>query len=192
MWWLNTSWQLSSHSCSVTSPQWTEGENWKSKSKKTHRLRKKDSFIGKAKVSHTGKANHSLFPMGREVSSQLQESQALSHLIVTWEHKLHHWMLPCFLLVPPALYVTIGYGIFRWIRGVTCTGRVPSQLLVRPQPAHWWAVRSRKHLDSDLSSAQQQLRHFCVINTVFSTLEVWDKGPVLGVWGCICYRCSRL
>jgi len=57
-----------------------------------------------------------------------------------------------FLLLPPTLYAEYDlkwHGTSLWSGGVSCPGRVPSQLLVHPQPPYWWGgVRSRKGLDS--------------------------------------------
>lgn len=50
----------------------------------------------------------------------------------------------------------------------TITLVVPSQLLEHLEPTHWQSsMRSRK--DFDVSAAQPQLTHWCIINTVFST-----------------------
>jgi len=111
----------------------------------------KDSVTGKTKAPHSSKAKqgiHSLFSMGRQVFSYLQESRAPSRIAVTWEDKSHNSKRPSFLLLPPALYAdhdVIWYGISLWLAGVSCPSCVPSQLLVHPQPTLWWSgVRSRK------------------------------------------------
>ncbi|KAK4816014.1 hypothetical protein QYF61_011004 [Mycteria americana] len=62
-----------------------------------------------------------------------------------------------------ALYAehdTIWYGIALWAVGVSCPGYVPSQLLVH--------LAEHGKLKSPCL-VQQQLKHLCIINTVFST-----------------------
>lgn len=90
----------------------------------------KDSLIGKAKAVHTSKANqgiNSLLPM----SSQLQESQAPSHVMVAWEDKFHHSKCPPSLLYPSTLYTELGLE-----HPFGQLGSVSSQLPKHPQSPH--------------------------------------------------------
>jgi len=64
----------------------------------------KDSLMGKAKTTRASKAKqgiNSLLPIGRQGFSQLQESRALSRVMVTWEDKHHH---PEHFPLPPAAF----------------------------------------------------------------------------------------
>ena len=58
--------------------------------------------------------------------------------------------VPPFLLLPPAVcaeHDAAWCGISLWSAGVSCPSRVPSQLLVHPQPTRWWGgVRRDKAL----------------------------------------------
>jgi len=57
----------------------------------------KDSLIDTARAAHRSEANqgiHSLLPIGRQVFSHLQESQAPSRVMVTWEDKRRHSECP--------------------------------------------------------------------------------------------------
>jgi len=102
---------------------------------------------------HLSKAKqgiHPPLPIGRQVPSHLQESRAPSGVTVVWEDKRHHSQLPP--LPPSSLSFTdehdvLWCGISLWSAGVSCPGCVHSQLLLHPQPTHWWStVRSRKGL----------------------------------------------
>ena len=79
-------------------------------------------------------------------------------------------MSPPFLLLPPALYAehdVIWYGISLWSVGVSSPSCVPSQLLVHPQPTHWWGgVRSRKGLDS-VQALLSNKENIPVLSTLF-------------------------
>jgi len=90
--------------------------------------------------------------MDRQEFSQLQESMAPSHVMVTWEDKSHYSKCAPFLHLSPDLYIAehdiIQYGISLWSVGVSCPGCVPSHLLVHPQPTHWWeSGRCRRILE---------------------------------------------
>ena len=66
------------------------------------------------------------------------------------------------------LHGVIRYGIFLWPVQASCPGAVPSQQLLLPQPCQ----NSMTRLETEMSlavcsTAQQQLRHQCIINTVF-------------------------
>jgi len=57
-------------------------------------------------ISKAKQGIQSLLPMGRQVYSHLQESRALSRVMITWEDKRHHSKsLPFLLLSPPLLYM---------------------------------------------------------------------------------------
>ena len=79
--------------------------------------------------------------MGRQVFSHLQESRAPSGLKVRRETNAITLNVFPFLLLPPALHAEhdiIWCGISLWSVGVSCPSHIPSQLLVGPQPTHWW------------------------------------------------------
>jgi len=130
--WFNPSQHLSS------TPSWWDGV-WFARVKARKLLGwDKDNLISKAKAVHTSKAKqgiHSLFPIGRQVSSHHQESRTQSHVVATWEDKCHHSEHPPFLL-PPTFYCwawcMTWCGIFLWPVGVSCPTYVFSQLLVHP------------------------------------------------------------
>jgi len=71
----------------------------------------------------------------------------------------------------PSFYAehdAIRYGMSLWSVGVSCPCRVPSQLLVHPQPARWWGgVRSRKSLDS-VQALLSSNKNIPVLSTLFS------------------------
>ena len=61
---------------------------------------------------------------------------------------------------------TILYGISPWPFWVSYPGSSPLQLLEHPEPV---AGRAAREAEKQLcaSTAQQQLKHWCVINTIF-------------------------
>jgi len=75
----------------------------------------KGSLIGKAKAMCTSKAKqgiHSLLPVSTQVFSHLQESRALSCVIVIWEGKYHHSEQCPFLLLPHGFYCWVWHHAF--------------------------------------------------------------------------------
>ena len=71
----------------------------------------------------------------------------------------------------------VWHGMSLQSAGVSCPSRVPSQLLVHPQPTHWWGrVTSRKGLNC-VNTAEQWRKHPCVIHSVFSTNP--NHSPIL-------------
>ena len=130
--WFNLSWQLSPTQLLAHSPRVGMGERIG-----RVKVRKlvgwdKDSFIGKAKATHTSKANqgiHSPLPMGRQVFSHLQESRAPAHVTVTWEDKCCHSKNPP---LPPSSPSFLWSGLSLGSVGVSCPSCVPSQPLDHP------------------------------------------------------------
>ena len=94
----------------------------------------KDSLRGKAKavcVTEANKGIHSQLPIGRQVSSHVQESRAPPHVMVTWEVKCRNPERSPFPLLSPSS------------RPCPLTASCP------PQPSHWWGDgRSREGLDA--------------------------------------------
>lgn len=88
--------------------------------------------------------------MGSQMSSHLQESQAPSCVMVTWEEKCHSECFSFLLLLLSDLYAehdTTEHDLSLWSVGISLPGYVPSQLLVQPQSPCWWGgVRSRNVL----------------------------------------------
>lgn len=77
----------------------------------------RDNLVRKAKANHTSKVKpriNSLFPIGSQVFSHLQESTAPSHMMVTWENKHHHSKCPPFLpssfFLPFCILSMMSYG----------------------------------------------------------------------------------
>ena len=154
MLWFNPSWQLSTTQPLTHLPHSGIGERIRRIKVRKLMGCDKDSLIGKAKATHSSKAKqgiHLPLPIGRQVFSHLQESRAPSR--VNGYLGRQNTMIPnvsSFLLLPPALHAehdVIWSGISLWSAGDSCPGCVASQLLVHPQPPHWWGgVRSRKGL----------------------------------------------
>lgn len=84
-----------------------------------------------------------LFPMGRQVFSDLWESRAPSCIMMTGEDKHHHSAchpIPCFSSPSCAENDMIEFGIALWSAAVTSPSCVSSKFFRYPQFLTGWAV----------------------------------------------------
>ena len=136
----------------------------------------KDSVIGKAKAACAGKAKqgiNSLLPISRQVCSHLQESNAPSHIVVTWENKCYHSECSLPFFCPPTLYTEqkVIYGMeypFGPL-GSAVPAMSPHNFLCTPSLTAGgvgWEAGKALTLCTNCSAEK---KHPCAINTVFST-----------------------
>ena len=152
--WFNPSWQQSTIQLLTHSPTVGWRENWKGKCEKEKLMSwYKNSSIIKKKFKKKCKGGNR---QQRERKTKPKKNKRCK-----WKQSVTtNWPMPSqsqIALRLPSLPTStpsfiaghdiIWSGISLGSVGVGCPGCAPSQLLVHPQPAHWWGrVRSRKAL----------------------------------------------
>lgn len=148
------------------------GRVWKVKPRKVMGLWDKGSLIRKAKAMYRQTKTRNLFSPLHWLAGlyHSQESRALSHIMLTWEDKLHHSKCPPSPSSPSSI-------CWAWHHGLAYPcGYLGSAVLIvsldifmcTPSLLWWDGVRSRRGLNS-VSTAHQWLKHPWVIDTVPST-----------------------
>lgn len=105
--------------------------------------------------------------MGRHIFSHLQYGRALSHTTVTGEDKHHISEFPS-AFFPQILLLTMHHGIEHLLGQLASLVLAEShpKSLCTPSPSWICSMSNRGSLD--LSAAQHELYHPCVINTVLA------------------------
>lgn len=113
------------------------------------------SLTGKTKAAYTTKETQgmtSVLPEGRKIFGHLQESTALSHLLVTWDNKYRPFKLSPFFLPSPTSstdHDVLCSGVSLWSVSVTCPSCVFSPCPMQPRVPHQCSsTKARKGLGS--------------------------------------------